>query len=175
MVPVNLVTSFPSSSMAYLVPRASQLSSTSHRPWRSQNAFTALRSKGLPRVCAIITAFVLSDSASSSFVTSMLYWGMVTSTNTGTAPYWIAGVTVVGNPQATVMISSPRFTRRSPKRGEVRVMNASRFAEEPEFTREQNLTPRYSPSFFSNSSVNLPEVSQNSRALSTRFTISLWS
>ena len=70
-------------------------------------------------------------------VTSMLYWGMVTSTNTGTAPYWIMGLTVVGKPQATVMTSSPRFTRRSPRRGEVRVMKAIRLAEEPEFTREQ--------------------------------------
>ena len=72
--------------------------------------------------------------------TSMLYWGMVTSTNTGTAPYWIAGVTVVGNPAATVMISSPRFTRLSPSSGEVRAMKATRLAEEPEFTREQYRT-----------------------------------
>ena len=67
----------------------------------------------------------------------MLYCGMVTSTNTGTAPYWMAGVTVVGNPAATVIISSPGFTWRSFKSGEVRVMNATRFAEEPEFTRAQ--------------------------------------
>ena len=128
--------------MVYCVPRASQLSSTSHRPCLWQNAFTVLKSKGFPRVWAIITAFVFSDSASSSFVTSMLYWGMVTSTNTGTAPNWMAGATVVGNPQATVIISSPLFTLRSPSKWEVSVMKASRLAEEPEFTREQKRTPR---------------------------------
>ncbi len=67
-----------------------------------------------------MTAFVLSESAASNFVTSILYCGIVTSTNTGTAPYWIAGVTVVGKPAATVIISSPRFTRRSPRSGDVR-------------------------------------------------------
>ena len=109
----------------------------SHKLCFSQNALTAARSNGFPSVWAIMTAFVFSESASSSFVTSMLYCGIVTSTKTGTAPYWIAGVTVVGKPAATVMISSPRFTRRSPSSGEVRVMNATRFAEEPEFTRAQ--------------------------------------
>ena len=74
----------------------------------SQNAFTAARSNGLPNVCAIMTAFVFSLRAASSFVTSMLYCGTVTSTNTGTAPYCSIGVTVVGNPHATVMTSSPR-------------------------------------------------------------------
>ena len=67
-------------------PSASQLSSTSHRLCLSQNSFTDFRSKGLPRVCAIITAFVLSLNAPSSLLISMLYWGIVTSTKTGTAP-----------------------------------------------------------------------------------------
>ena len=89
--------------MVYFVPRASQLSSISHSPWASQNARTTFRSKGLPSVWAIMTAFVRSDSAPSSFVTSMLYWGTATSTNTGTAPYSSIGVTVVGKAQATVM------------------------------------------------------------------------
>ena len=162
-------------SIVYLVPSASQLSSTSHRLWRSQNAFTAARSKGLPRVWAIITALVFSEYASSSIVTSILYCGIVTSTNTGTAPYWMSGVTVVGKPAATVITSSPRFTRRSPRSGDVSVIKATRFAEEPEFTREQYFTPRYPASSFSNSSVYRPEVSQNSRELSTRFTISFLS
>ncbi len=39
----------------------------------------------------------------------MLYCGIVTSTNTGFTPYWMAGVTVVGNPAATVIISCPGF------------------------------------------------------------------
>ena len=80
----------------------------------------------------------------------MLYWGMVTSTKTGTAPYWIMGVTVVGNPQATVMTSSPGRICRSFKRGLVSAMKPRRFALEPEFTRDTKGTPRYSPSFFSN-------------------------
>ena len=54
-----------------------------------------------------MTAFVFGDNAASNFVTSILYCGTATSTKTGTAPYWIAGVTVVGNPQATVITSSP--------------------------------------------------------------------
>ena len=119
----------------------------------SQNALTAERSNGLPSVCAIITALVLSESASSSFVTSILYCGIVTSTNTGTAPYWIAGVIVVGKPAATVIISSPLLILLSPRSGDVSAINALRLADEPEFTTDTYLTPRYSPSFFSNSSV----------------------
>ena len=168
MVPVNFI----APSISYRLPRASQLSSTSQSPYFSQKSFTAFRLKGFPRVWATITARVLSDRAASSMSTSMLYWGMVTSTNTGTAPYWMMGVTVVGNPAATVITSSPFLTRLSPRRGEVRAMKARRLAEDPELTREQYRTPRYSPSFRSNSSVYRPAVSQNSRALSTRFTIS---
>lgn len=119
-----------------------------------------------------MTAFVLGESAPSSLDTSMLYCGMVTSTNTGTAPYWMAGATVVGNPAATVITSSPLSTRLSPNRGDVRAMNASRFADEPEFTSAQWRTPRYPASPSSNSSVYRPAVSQNSSALSTRFDIS---
>jgi hypothetical protein len=138
IVPVSLAT--PSS--VYSEPSASQLSSISHRLCLSQNSFTFFKSNGFPRVWAIITAFVLLDSALSSIVTSMLYCGIVISTNTGIAPYCTAGVTVVGNPAATVIISSPGFTCRLPKRGDVKAMNASRFAEEPEFTREQYRMPR---------------------------------
>ena len=105
----------------------------------------------------------------------MLYCGIVTSTNTGTAPYCIAGVTVVGKPAATVMTSSPLLILLSPRSGDVSAINALRLAEEPELTTDTYLTPRYSPSFFSNSSVYLPAVSQNSSALSTRFIISLLS
>ena len=93
-------------------------------------------------MCATITALVRGESAFSSCVTSMLYCGMVTSTKTGTAPNCKIGVTVVGNPAATVMTSSPRRTARSPRSGEVSAMNASRLAEEPELTRLQYRTPR---------------------------------
>ena len=56
----------------------------------------------------------------------------------------------MGKPAATVMTSSPGLTARSPSRGEVRVMNARRFADEPEFTRLQWRTPRYFANSFSN-------------------------
>ena len=64
---------------------------------------------GFPKVCAIITAFVFSDNAFSNMVKSILYSGIVTSTNIGIAPYWTIGEIVVGNPAATVITSSPRF------------------------------------------------------------------
>ena len=79
---------------------------------------------------------------------------------------------MVGKPAATVMISSPLFTCRSPKRGEVNAIKARRLAEDPEFTKEQYRTPKYRENSSSNASVYRPEVSQNSSALSTRFTIS---
>ena len=97
-------------------------------------------SKGLPSVWATITAFVLSEKASSNLVTSILYPGIVTSTNTGTAPNWITGVTVVGNPAATVITSSPLLIRRSPNFGDVKAINANKFADEPELVNEQKRT-----------------------------------
>ena len=144
----------------------------SHKPFSSQKVRIVLRSNGFPRVCAIITAFVLSLSASSSWLTSKLYCGIVRSRKTGIAPYCKYGVTVVGNPAATVIISSPRLTLLSPSKGDVSAINAMRFADDPELTSEQKRTPMYSASSFSNCCVYLPEVSQNSKALSTRLHIS---
>jgi len=149
IVPVNFVTP----SMVYVEPSASQLSSTSQSLWAEQKAFTASRSNGFPKVWANITAFVLEDKAFSSNKVSMLYCGIVTSTNTGTAPNCRMGVTVVGKPAATVITSSPRFTARSPKSGEVSAIKAARLAEEPEFTSEQQGTFRYCASCFSKRSV----------------------
>ena len=167
-VPVYFVTP----SMVYRAPRASQLSSISHNSFLSQKSLTAPRSKGLPSVWAIITAFVFSDSAASSIATSMLYWGIVTSTNTGTAPYCKIGAIVVGNPQATVITSSPLLIRRFPRLGEVSAMNAIRFAEEPLFTRCAHFTPSHCANSCSNRSANLPVVSQKSRDASIRADIS---
>ena len=90
----------------------------------------------------VVTALVLGDKAASSIDISKLYCGMVTSMNTGTAPYWMIGATVVGNPAATVMTSSPGRMARLPSNGEVRAINASRFAEEPELTNAQYFVPR---------------------------------
>src|SRR6202044_3436018 len=77
------------------------------------------------------------------------------------------GFTVVGKPAATVMTSSPGFSRRSPSLGDVRAVNATRLAEEPELTREQLLTPIKRASFFSNAFAKRPVVNQQSRAEST--------
>ena len=82
-----------------------------------------------------MTAFVFGDKAASSFVTSILYCGTVTSTNTGTAPYCKIGATVVGKAQATVITSSPRLICRSPNSGAVKTENAMRLAEDPLFTK----------------------------------------
>jgi hypothetical protein len=51
------------------------------------------------------------------------------------------GATVVGKPAATVITSSPRWIRRSPRSGEVRAMKAKRFAEEPELTKRAHRLP----------------------------------
>ncbi len=59
------------------------------------------------------------------------------------------GLTVVGNPAATVMTSSPGFNRRFPSRGEVRALTASRLADEPELTRRACWTPMNAANFFS--------------------------
>ena len=83
-------------------------------------------------------------------MTSMLYCGIVTSTKTGTAPYWMIGATVVGKPAATVMTSSPGRTARSPRSGEVSAIKASKFAAEPELTASAWRVPRNAASPFSN-------------------------
>ena len=136
--------------MVYSEPNASQLSSTNHRLCFMQNSLTILISNGFPRVWAIITALVLGLRAFSSFETSILYCGIVTSTKTGTAPYCSMGATVVGNPQATVITSSPRLICLSPSSGAVNTLNAIKFAEEPEFTKCAYFTPIHLANCFSN-------------------------
>src|SRR5215213_1328117 len=81
-----------------------------------------------------MTARVRSPTAASSCATIGPYVPGSTSTNTGTSPFWTIGLTVVGNPAATVSTSSPGFSRASPSEGEVRHDSARRFADEPEFT-----------------------------------------
>ncbi len=153
-------------------PRASQQSSISHRPCRSQKAVTASRSKGFPSVWATMTARVRALRAASSRATSMLYPGSVTSTKTGTRPFWTIGFTVVGKPAATVITSSPGCRRRSRSRGDVSAVSASRFAEEPEFTSRAWRWPVVSRRRRSNASVSGPAVSQKSRLVRTRSTTS---
>ena len=74
---------------------------------------------------------------------------------------------VVGKPAATVMTSSPGFSRRSPSLGEVRAVSASRFADDPELTSEAQRTPTKRASLRSKSSAKRPVVNQASRADST--------
>ena len=79
---------------------------------------------------------------------------------------------MVGNPAATVMTSSPGFSRRSPSFGEVSAVSASRFAEDPEFTSEALRTPTNLASLRSKSFANRPVVNQPSSADSTTALIS---
>ena len=79
---------------------------------------------------------------------------------------------MVGKPAATVITSSPLLILFLPSSGDVRVMNAIKFADEPELTKLQNLMPKYFAKSASNCFVYLPDVNQNSKLLSTKFTIS---
>ena len=76
------------------------------------------------------------------------------------------GLTVVGNPAAVVITSSPFFKRFFPSFGDIRAEIARRFALEPEFTVETYFTPRYFENSFSNSSLKRPDVSHISRVAS---------
>ena len=95
---------------------------------------------------------------------------MSTSTKTGTRLFWMIGLTVVGKPAATVMTSSPGFSRRSPSFGEVRHDRATRLADDPELTSSAWRTPNRAANSRSNWSANRPVVSQKSSDESTRWT-----
>ena len=98
---------------------------------------------------------------------------MSISINTGTMPYSSNGFTVVGNPAATEITSSPGCSALSSSFGEVRAANATRFADEPELVVSTWRGPINRARFFSNSSLKRPVVSQPSRQASTIETISL--
>jgi len=72
------------------------------------------------------------------------------------------GFSVVGNPAATVMTSSPGVRRSSPSTGDVSAESASRFAEDPELQRMPKRVPTQRAIFASNWSANRPAVSQKS-------------
>ncbi|MNY37053.1 hypothetical protein D3C86_1715830 [compost metagenome] len=112
-------------------------------------------------------ALVLGVMAASIRSASMLCVAISTSTNTGMAPNCTMGFTVVGKPAATPMTSSPFLMARSPSLGEVRVLKATKLAEEPELTVIRYLIPRNAASFFSNSALKRPVVSQPSSEAST--------
>src|SRR5665213_3098971 len=77
------------------------------------------------------------------------------------------GFTVVGKPPATVITSSPGFSRRSPSVGDVRAVTASKLADEPELTSVAVLIPNQRANCFSNCAANRPVVSQKSNDEST--------
>ena len=112
-------------------------------------------------------ALVFGEIAASMRLASMLWVARSTSTNTGTAPNWRIGLTVVGKPAATPMTSSPGLMARSPRREEVSVEKATRLADEPELTVIRCFTPRNFARRSSNIALKRPVVSQPSRLAST--------
>src|SRR3981081_707981 len=114
-----------------------------------------------------MTAFTLGLYASSRREPCIAVVGKVTSRNTGTRRFWKIGLTVVGNPAATVITSSPGFRRRSPSFGEVKALRATRLVAEPDLTGEGDRTPTNRASLRSNSLAKRPVVNQPSRAEST--------
>src|ERR1700749_3850252 len=87
---------------------------------------------------------------------------------TGTQLFWMMGLTLVENPAATVITSSPGWIWRSPRRGEVRQEKAQRLAEEPELTSEAPRTPKKRANWRSNCVAKRPVVSQQSSEASIR-------
>ena len=140
----------------------------SHKLFFRQNSVTADKSNGLPSVCAIITALVLPGvNAASNWSGRAFNVDGSLSMNTGTQPFCKIGATVVGNPAAAVMTSSPGRNWRSPSLWLVSADSATRFAEEPELTRMDFLTPRNVANSFSNASPSGPSVSQKSSVAET--------
>ena len=66
------------------------------------------------------------------------------------APNCTIGFIVVGNPAATVITSSKGFIALSLSLGEVRLVNAIKFADDPEFTVINCLMPINFANFFQN-------------------------
>src|SRR5262249_46366494 len=108
-----------------------------------------LRGNGLPRVWASIIARVLGEMAFAIESTVGFFVLGSISINTGVNLFWIIGLTVVGNPVAAVMTSSPGFNANFPNTGAVRQLSANKFAEEPELTKDTYRTPRNCENSFS--------------------------
>ena len=75
---------------------------------------------------------------------------MSASMKTGTSPFCSSGFTVVGNPAAQVITSSPGRMARSRRRGEHSAETASKLAEEPELQVSTKRRPMNAASFASN-------------------------
>src|SRR3990167_5050837 len=117
-----------------MLPNASQQSSTRYKSCCLQNSTTASKSNGYPKVCANTTARVREDNACSNWLTSTVICGNLTSINTGIAPTWMIGLTVVGKLTAVVITSSPGLSSNADI--------ASRLADEPELHSDTCRTPR---------------------------------
>ena len=91
----------------YVEPNASQVSSINRKFSFLQILQIISKLKGLPKVCANMIAFVFLVIAV-SVSTDIISFRSI-SINTGIAPNCIEGLTVVGKPAATEMISSPFF------------------------------------------------------------------
>src|SRR5262249_27878838 len=92
---------------------------------------------------------------------------MSTSTKTGTRPFWMIGLIVVGNPVAQVITSSPGLSGLRVI-GEVSELTASRLADEPELQVMAKRKPRKLRKRSSKAVVKRPVVSQKSSEASTR-------
>ena len=141
----------------------------SQRSCRLQKAVTAPRSKGFPMVWAMKTAFVFPAAyASSRSSTRALPVEKSLSIKTGTAPFWTMGATVVGNPAAQVITSSPGcILRLLGILWLVKAEKAKRLADEPELTATECFTPSVEASSFSNAAPSGPSVSQKSSVVLT--------
>ncbi|MEI7919791.1 MAG: hypothetical protein WCH65_06570 [bacterium] len=100
----------------------------------------------------------MSESANLSCSILILYVSKSTSTKTGTKPFWMMGVMVVGNHAATVIISSHFFNCLAQSSLAVKAVIASRFAELHELAVMTYFVPKNSENFFSNISFHLPSV-----------------
>ena len=96
-------------------------------------------------------ARVLGPIAAASFSTLTLAVSRSTSTKIGVQPFCTMGATVVGNPAATVTTSLPGAIRRSCSFQEVRAVNASRLAADPDTVSRQCCKPKRAASAASNS------------------------
>ena len=104
----------------------------SHRPWRSQTPRTASTSNGLPSVWAKNDRpGPRPDGARELLDVDVCGVRARRRRTPGRHRTARSGATVVGNPAATVMTSSPRRIRRSPSLSDVSAMKASRLADEP--------------------------------------------
>src|SRR5258708_15819393 len=149
---------------SYVEPSASQQSSIRNRLLSFAICRMGSRSNGFPRVCATMIALVLGPTASATAAGSILYVPISTSTKTGVIPQNRVGLTVVGNPVAAVITSSPGLRRRFFSFLDVSAEKATRLAEDPELTVMASFVPTRLANLSSNPSLKRPVANQKSEA-----------